>query len=135
MFIDNILIYSKDREEHADYLRFSLGIVWENKLYGKLSNCEFWFDEVQFLSHVISRQGISVDPVKVQIMLNWECPKTANEVRNFYGLIGYYRNFVERLSYNSQGSTFLMDILIWSMFWGDEEKVDECSGVGYSRTY
>ena len=74
MFIDDILIYSESRDVHADYLRVVLGILREHKLYGKLSKCEFWLDEVQFLGHVISAQGISMDPAKIKTVVKWERP-------------------------------------------------------------
>jgi len=74
VFIDDILIYSESRDVHADYLRVVLGILREHKLYGKLSKCEFWLDEVQFLGHVISAQGISMDPAKIKTVVKWERP-------------------------------------------------------------
>jgi len=98
MFIDDILIYSKSRDEHAEHLRVVLGILREHQLYGKLSKCEFWLDEVQFLGHVILAQGIVVDPTKIETMVKWERPQTVTEVRSFMGLAGYYRGFVERFS-------------------------------------
>jgi len=98
VFIDDILIYSESKEEHADHLRVVLEVLREDKLYGKLSKCEFWLDEVQFLGHVISDQGISVDPAKVETMVKWERPQTVTEVRSFLGLAGYYKRFVEGFS-------------------------------------
>jgi len=98
VFIDDILIYSENKEEHADHLRVVLEVLREHKLYGKLSKCEFWLDEVHFFGHVISAQGISVDPAKVETMLKWERPQTVTEVRSFLGLAGYYRRFVEGFS-------------------------------------
>lgn len=62
IFIDDILIYSKSHEEHEKHLREALGVLRKNKLYAKLRKCEFWLEKVQFLGHVISREGISVDP-------------------------------------------------------------------------
>jgi len=80
VFIDDILIYSRTREEHADHLRVVLKILRDHQLYGKLSKCEFWLEEVQFLGHAISAKGIAVDPAKIEIVLNWERPKTVTEV-------------------------------------------------------
>jgi len=70
VFIDVILIYSKTREEHADHLRVVLKILIDHQLFGKLSKCEFWLEEVQFLGHVILAKGIVVDPTKIETMLN-----------------------------------------------------------------
>jgi len=69
VFIDNILIYSKTQEEHVEHLRLVLGVLREKQLYAKLSKCEFWMDEVQFLGHVIFAQGIAVDPEKVDAVV------------------------------------------------------------------
>ena len=80
VFIDDILIYSKNKEEHADHLRVVLAVLREHQLYGKLSKCEFWLEEVQFLGHVISAQGIAVDPSKIDTVLKWERPQTVTEV-------------------------------------------------------
>jgi len=98
VFIDDILIYSKNREEHAKHLRTVLEILRERQLYGKLSKCEVWLEEVQFLGHVISAKGISVNPAKVEAMLKWERQKSVTEVRSFVGWAGYYRRFVEGFS-------------------------------------
>ena len=70
VFIDDILIYSKTKEEHEEHLKTSLQVLRDNKLYAKLSKCEFWLEEVSFLGHVISKDGISVDPSKVEVVLN-----------------------------------------------------------------
>jgi len=75
VFIDDSLIYSKTQEEHAEHLRLVLGVLREKQLYVKLSKCELWMDEVQFLGHVISAQGIAVDPAKVEAMVKWKSPK------------------------------------------------------------
>jgi hypothetical protein len=75
VFIDDILIYSKDKEEHAKHLRIALQILREHQLYAKLSKCEFWLDQVEFLGHVISKEGIAVNPSKVASVLEWESPK------------------------------------------------------------
>ena len=86
IFIDDILIYSKTREEHADHLRVVLKILRDHQLYRKLSKCVFWLDEVQFVGHVISAKGLAVDPAKIEMVLKWERPKTMTEVRSFLGL-------------------------------------------------
>ena len=90
VFIDDILIYSKTKEEHEEHLRISLQILRENKLYAKLSKCEFWLEEVSFLGHVVTKDGIAVDPSKVEAVLRWERPTSVTEIRSFLGLAGYY---------------------------------------------
>ena len=94
VFIDDILIYSKNEEEHAEHLRIVLQRLREHKLYAKFSKCDFWLKEVQFLGHIISEAGISVDPSKIQDVLNWKTPESVSEIRSFLGLAGYYHRFV-----------------------------------------
>jgi hypothetical protein len=75
-----------------------LSFLRENKSYGKLSKCSFFHKEIHYLGHIISGEGISVDPEKVEAIMGWPVPKNAHEVRNFMGLAGYYRRFVEGFS-------------------------------------
>ena len=70
----------------------------ERQLYSKLSKCQFWLDRVAFLGHVISVEGVSVDPQKIEAVVNWKPPKNVSEVISFLGLAGYYRKFVEEFS-------------------------------------
>ena len=67
----------------------------ERQLYAKLSKCQFWLNRVAFLGHVISFKGVSVDPKKIEAVVNWNPPKNVSEVRSFLGFAGYYRKFVE----------------------------------------
>jgi hypothetical protein len=91
VFIDDILIYSKSEEEHATHLRVVLQRLRDHKLYAKFSKCEFWLQSVKFLGHTISHDGISVDPSKVQEVMDWKPPKSVHQIRSFLGLAGYYR--------------------------------------------
>jgi len=98
VFIDDILVYSKSEEEHAEHLRIVLQVLKEKRLFAKLSKCEFWLREVSFLGHVISKGRVAVDPSKVDAVMQWESPKSVFEVRSFLGLVGYYRKFIEGFS-------------------------------------
>nr|GEW04752.1 putative reverse transcriptase domain-containing protein [Tanacetum cinerariifolium] len=90
VFIDDILIYSKTREEHVEHLRLVLGLLKKEKLYAKFSKCEFRLREVQFLRHVINGDGIHVDPSKIETVKIWKSPRPPTEVHLFLGLAGYY---------------------------------------------
>ena len=108
MFIDDILIYSKNNEEHAQHLRIVLTRLREHKLYAKFSKCEFWLDQVQFLGHILTPKGISMDPSKVQDVLNWKSSKSVHQIRQFLGLAGYYRYFIPDFSKIAQPMTKLV---------------------------
>ncbi|GJX79014.1 putative reverse transcriptase domain-containing protein [Tanacetum coccineum] len=92
VFIDDILIYSKDEKEHEEHLKVILELLKKEKLYAKFSKCEFWIPKVQFLGHVIDSRGIHVDPAKIESIKDWASPKTPTEIRQFLGLAGYYRS-------------------------------------------
>ncbi|KAL4579715.1 hypothetical protein LXL04_015876 [Taraxacum kok-saghyz] len=98
VFIDDILIYSRSKEEHGEHLHLILELLRKEKLYAKFSKCEFWIREVKFLGHVVSQEGIHVDPSKIEAVENWRTPKTSTEVRQFLGLAGYYRRFIANFS-------------------------------------
>ena len=95
VFIDDILVYSRSEAEHVEHLRIVLRILRERQLYAKFDKCEFWLSQIHFLGHVVSRDGVAVDPSKVEAVLRWERPKNATEFRSFLGLAGYYRRFIE----------------------------------------
>jgi hypothetical protein len=86
IFIDDILIYSRDPQEHAVHLRIVLETLREKQLYAKFSKCEFWLLEVKFMGHVISQGGVAVDPSKIEAVLNWERPRNVSEVRSSLGM-------------------------------------------------
>ena len=98
VFIDDILVYSKDAQEHEHHLKIVLQILRENQLFAKLSKCDFWLKEVSFLSHIVSAKGIRVDPVKIEAVMNWKPPQNVTEVKSFLGLASYYRRFARGFS-------------------------------------
>jgi len=95
VFIDDILIYSKDMEEHANHLKVVLQTLREHQLYSKLKKCEFWLEELVFLGHVVTKEGTKVDPQKVKAITEWSRPTNVTEIRRFLHLAGYYRRFVK----------------------------------------
>nr|GFA27655.1 putative reverse transcriptase domain-containing protein [Tanacetum cinerariifolium] len=120
VFIDDILIYSKNKKEHEEYLRIILELLQKEKRYAKFSKCKFWLDSVKFLGHVINSQGVHVDPTKVEAIKSWTDPKSPTEVRQFLGLAGYYRRFIEGFSLIAKPLTKLTQ-KNKTYEWGEEE--------------
>ncbi|GKB60699.1 putative reverse transcriptase domain-containing protein, partial [Tanacetum coccineum] len=121
VFIDDILIYSKNKEEHGRHLKTILNLLRSEKLYAKFSKCDFWLDSVQFLGHVIDSNGVHVDPAKIEAIKNWAAPTTPTEVRQFLGLAGYYRRFIKEFSLISKPLTKLTQ-KNKPYVWGDDEE-------------
>ncbi|GKB27334.1 putative reverse transcriptase domain-containing protein [Tanacetum coccineum] len=91
VFIDDILIYSKNKQEHKEHVKLILELLKKEELYAKFFKCEFWIPKVQFLGHVIDSEGIHVDPAKIESIKDWASPKLPTEICQFLGLAGYYR--------------------------------------------
>jgi hypothetical protein len=98
VFIDDILIYSKNREEHEEHLRLVLQVLREHQLYIKFSKCDFFQKQVHYLGHVISKEGVAVDPDKIKSIMEWPSPKDVSDIRSFVGLTRYYRRFIREFS-------------------------------------
>ncbi|GJZ08239.1 putative reverse transcriptase domain-containing protein [Tanacetum coccineum] len=121
VFIDDILIYSKNKKEHEEHLKQILELLKKEELYAKFSKCEFWIPKVQFLGHVIDSEGIHVDPAKIESIKDWTSPKSPTEIRQFLGLAGYYRRFIEGFSKIAKPMTKLTQKKI-KFEWGDKQE-------------
>ncbi|GJZ21685.1 putative reverse transcriptase domain-containing protein [Tanacetum coccineum] len=97
-----------------------LNLLKKEKLYAKFSKCKFWLKEVQFLGHVVNRDGIHVDPSKVESVKNWKTPESSTEIRSFLGLVGYYRRFIENFSKIAKPLTLLTQKNKMYV-WGDKQ--------------
>nr|GEV31228.1 putative reverse transcriptase domain-containing protein [Tanacetum cinerariifolium] len=106
VFIDDILIYSRNKEEHANHLSF-LELLRKEKLYAKFSKCDFWIKTVHFLGHLIDSQGLHVDPAKIEAVKNWASPTSPTKIRQFLGLAGYYHRFIKDFSKIAKSLTIL----------------------------
>ncbi|GKB25348.1 putative reverse transcriptase domain-containing protein [Tanacetum coccineum] len=107
VFIHDILIYSKSKQDHEEHLKLILEFLKKEELYAKFSKCEFWIPQVQFLGHVIDSQGIHVDPAKIKLIKDRASPKTPTEICQFLGLVGYYRRFIKGFSKIAKSMTKL----------------------------
>jgi hypothetical protein len=108
VFIDGILVYSHNEEEHDDHLRMVLQRLRDCQLYAKLRKCESWISEVLFLGQIINRDGLAMDPKKVADILEWKAPRDVRGIKSFIGIAGYYRCFIEGFSKIARPMTALL---------------------------
>ena len=94
VFMDDILIYSNSKEENEHHLRPVMQVLREHQLYSKLSKCYFYQKKIHYLGHIISEEGLEVDPEKIEAIRVWPTPRNVSDVRYFMGLVGYYRRFI-----------------------------------------
>ncbi|WVZ90569.1 hypothetical protein U9M48_036860 [Paspalum notatum var. saurae] len=126
VFTDDIVIYSKAREQHEKHLRVVLEKLRKNQLYGKFSKCKFWLERITLLGHVWTTEGVSVDPEKVEAVSNWKTPRNMTEIRSFLGLAKYHRRFIENFSKIAKPMTELLKDKV-SFEWNDKrEKSFQC---------
>ncbi|GKA88844.1 putative reverse transcriptase domain-containing protein [Tanacetum coccineum] len=121
VFINDILTYSKIKQEHEENLKLILGLLKKEELYAKFSKCEFWIQKVQFLRHVIDSQGIHVAPANIESIKDWASPKTPTEIHQFLGLVSYYRRFIKGFSKIAKLMTKLTQKSL-KFEWGDKEE-------------
>ncbi|GKA80963.1 putative reverse transcriptase domain-containing protein [Tanacetum coccineum] len=121
VFIDDILIYSKSKEEHEVHLKLMLELLEKEKLFGKFLKCEFWLQEVHFFGHVVNSEGIHVDPNKIEAVKNWKPIKTPTEIRSFLRLARYYRRFIANFLMIAKPLTLLTQ-KNQKFKWGDEQE-------------
>ena len=118
VFFDDILIYSKNVEEHLEQLEVIFKIMRENKLFAKMSKCDFLQSQVAYLGHVITREGVAVDKNKIRDMMAWPVPKSVKALRGFLGLSGYYKKFVKNYGLIAKPLTSLLQKD--NFFWNEE---------------
>ncbi|GJV70634.1 reverse transcriptase domain-containing protein [Tanacetum coccineum] len=121
VFIEDIMIYSKNKQEHKEHLKLILELLKKEELYAKFSKCDFWIPKVQFLGHVIDSEGIHVDPAKIESIKYWASPKSPTEIHQFLGLAGYYRRFIEGFSKIANPLTKLTQKKV-KFVWGDKQE-------------
>ena len=121
IYIDDILIFSKSEEEHVGHVQHVLEKLRQNKLFVKLSKCEFAKDKVEYLGHIVSAQGVHPDPKKVSVIKDWPSPKSVQELQHFLGMANFYRRFMEKFALVAQ---LLTDLLVQDhpFEWTDKEQ-------------
>ena len=91
-------LFTKNEEEHEEHLRLTLKFLREHQLYAKLIKCNFYRYRIHYLGHIILGEGISIDPEKIEAIMNWPTPRNVTNARYFMGLLGYYGRFIEGFS-------------------------------------
>ncbi|MCO5548490.1 hypothetical protein L7F22_001950 [Adiantum nelumboides] len=101
VFFDDVIIYSKTIEEHKEHLKVIFKALRDNKIYVNQKKSEFFLQEIQYLGHIISKNGIRMDPAKLEVIKDWLNPRNLHEVRSFIGMCAYYKRFIEKFSWST----------------------------------
>nr|GEV60228.1 reverse transcriptase domain-containing protein [Tanacetum cinerariifolium] len=118
---DMVITSSKNKVEHEGHFKQILELLNKEELYAKFSKCDFWLSKVQFLGHMIDKEGIHMDPAKIESIMNWASPKTPTKIHQFLGLAGYYRRFIEGFSKIAKPMTKLTRKSV-NFNWGEKEE-------------
>jgi hypothetical protein len=121
VYFDDILIYSKEFDEHMNQLRQVLDVLRKESLYANLKRCDFCMDRIIFLGYVVSAKGIEMDGAKVKAIQEWPTPKSKTEVRSFHGLASFYRRFVKDFSTMTSPLTEIIKKSV-RFKWGEEQE-------------
>lgn len=118
VFFDDILIYSSSYEDHLQHLHEVLSLLAKDKWVVKLKKCHFAQEEIKYLGHILSAQGVSTDPDKVTTVLQWPTPANVRELRGFLGLAGFYQKFVRPFAIIAKPLTQLLkkhQLFVWTI--------------------
>jgi hypothetical protein len=121
VYFDDILIYSKEFDEHMNHLRQVLDVLRKESLYANLKRCDFCMDRIIFLGYVVISKGIEMDGAKVKAIQEWPTPKSKTEVRSFHGLTSFYRRFVKDFSTMTSPLTEIIKKSV-GFKWGEEQE-------------
>ena len=122
VFLDDILIYSRTKDEHVDHLCKVFDLLQVNKVYAKESKCEFFEEKIHYLGHIISSDGITMEPSKIEAIMNWPSPTNLKEIQVFLRLAGFYRKFVKDYAKVAVPLTDQLKAKGRDFFWGEEEQ-------------